>query len=80
LYAGVDQRVGHAWVSRRTCECDGTGNALRRFGCRVGVAPVEHHAGALCGEQLGDRQPDTARAADDDRAAAGQANRRRPLA
>jgi hypothetical protein len=33
--------------------------------CRVGVATVDHHAGAVPGEQLGHGQTDAAGAADD---------------
>ena len=51
-----------------------------RFGRRVCVASVHHHAGALRSQQFGHRQTDAACAADDDGAAAGQrlANRSRP--
>ena len=36
------------------------------------VASVDHDTGAVVGQQCGDRQPDAARSADDDGAAAGQ--------
>ena len=47
----------------------------------IGVASVDHDAGALVGEQLGDRQPDAAGSTDDDGAAALEwgANYLRPL-
>ncbi|BBX90438.1 hypothetical protein MBOE_20870 [Mycolicibacterium boenickei] len=49
-----------------------TGNPLCGRLCRVGVAAVDHHTRTLGGKEFGNRQPDTAGAADHDRAAAGQ--------
>jgi hypothetical protein len=78
-YAPIDQRVGDLRVRRRTGLCDRTFDAFRGFGGDFGIAPIDHHARTLGGEQLSDRQADTARASDDDGAAPGQrrANRRR---
>ena len=76
----VDQRVGDGRVRGGAGVCDRAGDALRRFGRRVGVTSVDHDTRALRGQQLGHRQTDAASAADDDGAAAGErpANRPRP--
>ncbi len=51
---------------------NGAGNVLCRLRSRRFVAAVDHDAGALGGEQLGDREADPAGAADDDRATTRQ--------
>jgi len=70
--APVDQRIGDRRVGRRTGVGDRAVDACRGF-CRcVCIASVDDDTGAEVGQECGDRQPDAARSADDDGAAAGQ--------
>jgi hypothetical protein len=59
--------------TQRRADADGLLADLRRgLVGRLLLAGGQHHIGASGGQLLGDRQPDSARGAGDDRGAAGQ--------
>jgi len=65
----VDQRVGRRRVRRRTGVGDRTDDTRRGLCRGICVATVDDDTRALCREERGDLESDTAGTADDDGAA-----------